>query len=101
MAKESKLRMAPHLMEGVLSGEKEVTIRYGKREFEEEITIEGNPARVLETMQCKLIDTPLHVLDEDGFNTFREVIDGMKQFYPDITPESDVTIVKFILKVLE
>lgn len=101
MAKESVLRMSPDLMEDVLSGEKNVTIRYGTREFEKDITIEGHAAEVMEYRHYKLIDVPLEYLMIDGFETFGDALRCLKKFYPTITPESDVTVVEFELKVFQ
>lgn len=97
MTKESELKLHPSLIPGLLSGEKEITIRAGERDFEENITIAGYPAAVDAVFRQSLIDTPLVDLFDDGFESFRDALESLQAFYPDLTPESMVTVVRFHL----
>jgi hypothetical protein len=94
---ERELKMSPDLMPQVIAGVKEITIRRGKRELEKHITIEGLPVTVESCEHYRLLDVPLLDLFEDGFETFGEALSSLRKFYPDLTPESDVTVVKFLL----
>lgn len=95
---ETSIRLADDLIPAMLSGSKTVTIRKGKREFADEIEIAGHAAQVKTVEYYSLETCPLDVLLADGFHSFKDVVDGMKRFYPDITPDSDVTVVRFALK---
>jgi len=84
---------------------KEVTIRKGRRNillgnliFENIDTNEQAHVWVNNVMYCRLKDVPLELLEYDGFSDVENALECMKDFYPDMTYETEVTVVKFNLK---
>ncbi len=111
MTKETVLKMAVEFIPVIERHQKSITIRstvvcYGLCDFAKEVTIIypgqdvkiGLPTLIEEISHYKLVDIPLVDMDEDGFETFRECFDCLKGFYPELTLESDMTVVKFRLK---
>lgn len=98
MSSVNELKMSPDLMPAVLAGYKRITIRRGKREFERDITINGEPAEVTSYYHFKLKDVPLIDLLDDGFSSFSHTLETLQKFYPDMTDESEVTVVRFFLE---
>lgn len=95
---ETSIRLHEDLIPSMLSGAKQVTIRKGIREFSPEITIAEYPAVVDSVEYYTLKECPLEVLVSDGFTSFHHVMESMKIYYPDITPDTEVSVIKFHLK---
>jgi hypothetical protein len=95
---ETSVRLAEDLIPAMVAGKKTVTIRKGKREFAPEIDIAGYPAIADSVEYYTLSTCPLDVLVNDGFHSFQDTVDSMKRFYPDITPDTEVTVLRFHLK---
>lgn len=51
--------------------------------------------RVVHVQYCKLADVPLLDLQNDGFKDHLDMAEKMKRFYPAITLEDEITLVKF------
>lgn len=98
------LMLADDLFEGLHSGLKKNTIRHGHRDIQS--------GRVLRFDSTGGTQEPFYVYvreiehktaaeltDEDARNDGAEnaeiLLEAMKRFYPDITPESPVTVIRF------
>lgn len=101
------LKLADDLFEGLLSGDKRVTIRMGQRNIQvgADLTIEatdGTQSNVVVTIEGLTI-LPVNLIDDeylaaDGFDSYEDFIQGMKRFYPTITEDSIVSIIFFTIK---
>jgi hypothetical protein len=97
MTIETTLRLAEDLIPLLESGQKLVTIRKGKRQFGAFVTIEGKEAAIDQVEHSTINSCSLQVLKDDGFVSRKDAIKKMKRFYPDITGDTDITIVRFHL----
>ena len=98
------LKLADDLFDGMLSGDKRVTIRNGQRniEVDKHLTIEStNGTYPSVTVLVEMI-TVLRVkdlsddfLEADGFEYLEDFIEGMSRFYPNLTEDSVVTVIVF------
>jgi hypothetical protein len=102
----TSLKLADDLFPGLLAGEKEVTIRLGERHIQEdsslifEATDGGYPnvsVLVDTVMVMPLNEVPEYFYQADGFESLDHMVESMQRFYPNITEESIVTIVGFVL----
>lgn len=102
-----EMKLASHLMAHVCLGTKEMTIRKGVRKITvgEELTFvnaeDPEDTQVVfvigaELRQLRMV--PDSVAQEDGFEHMPHLYEGLKQFYPDITLEDIVTIVRFTVE---
>jgi len=98
IVKETTVRLAEDLIPSMLSGQKRVTIRKGIRDFAPEIEIAGYAAIVDSVEYFQLEAVPFEVFISDGFTSFTDVLVGMERFYPDINPQTSVTVLRFHLK---
>ncbi len=102
-----EMKLASHLMPFVPLGIKQMTIRKGARQ----ITVGDGLTFVnaedpddtcevfvvgAELRQLKMV--PDSVAQEDGFEHMPDLYEGLKKFYPDITLEDIVTIVRFTVE---
>ena len=86
-----------------LENGKEVTIRYGKREnislgkllFESTEKARMAVVDVWLLYAAPLTNVSPEALINDGFNSIEEAVEGLKEYYPDITEDSIVTVVVF------
>jgi hypothetical protein len=95
---ETELKLADDLIPAMIAGTKCVTIRKGRREFAQQVTIAGHACQVESVEHYTMSTCPLHILKEDGFTSRRDAIDQMKRFYPDLDKSTDITVVHFRLK---
>ena len=94
------LKMANDLMPGILAGTKRITIRKGRRNIVPgPMLIESVDGRTKHTVQVievrhKLLkEVTKYEAEDDGFNSLLDMVDGMREFYPDLTANSEVTLV--------
>lgn len=95
------LKLADDLMPLAASGAKRITIRAGRRDVEVGplalvATGGGHETVVVDVTtvwNCALKDVPPHWAAADGFGSVADLADGMRRFYPDITPEDPVTCI--------
>lgn len=95
---EDKLDFAEGITRAMASGVQQWTIRLGTRWFAKNISIHGQIAVVDETIHCKVIGAPLHVLLLKGFEYMSQVVATLRKLYPEaheINYETDVTLVKY------
>lgn len=86
----------------VLDGLKKITIREGHRNYTLGPVMIGchllswATLRTITKIQWKLLKEVTEAeMKADGFKTLKGMITGLKQFYPDITAESPVTIIEW------
>jgi hypothetical protein len=101
MMETQKLLCAPSVFKSLYRS-KEVTIRKGRRDiklgnliFENIETHEQAHVWVDSVLYCRLSDVPYEFFILDGFENTASMYECMKSFYPDITSNSEVTVVKF------
>ena len=94
--------LAEGVMDNLEFGNKLVTIRSGRRDIQlGELLFEsvelGREAVVVVTkvLYCALKDVDPDYYFKDGFHSTEEMLEGMKNFYPDMTLDSEVTVVEF------
>ncbi len=104
MSELQKLAMAPDFKDAIFSGKKQITIRdKERRQYRKGETIEIVSAD--ETWGCKAVltkvsfqtyaTTSLIDLEDDGFTSIGDMIEGMRTFYPHIMPSSRNTVFRW------
>lgn len=98
------LKLADDLFDGLLSGDKQVTIRLGERLIEENAPLTFESVNGTQPDVKVLVDTvvslpinevPHFFYEADGFTSTENMVESMKRFYPNITMDSVVTIVGY------
>ena len=94
--------LAEGVMDSLQNWEKTVTIRKGRRDivlgdllFESVDEGRQEVVDVRKVIYCRLGEVPPSFYKRDGFNDSGEMIEVMREFYPDITSDSEVTIIDF------
>lgn len=98
-----ELKLADELFVDLIAGYKQVTIRNGKRDIKPgplvftgvndlSLSAEVNVTEVVVKQLSELTDREAQA---DGALNAEEMAEALKRFYPDIKPESTITIVKF------
>lgn len=89
-------------MVDVLSGKKKITIREGHRDYSEGPVLLGCPVlnwavshNIVDVRHTTLADVSLADLETDGFKNHNIALNVLKGFYPTMTLESEVTVVKW------
>jgi hypothetical protein len=97
------LRIATQFAEKVKMGQKHSTIRLGRRPFSpgDRLYLVDEAKQVITTTITgvsykRLIDLTDQQAERDGFQSLRELIEALYKIYPNITPESDLTIIEFL-----
>jgi len=90
------------MKEQVLNGTKNITIREGYRNYDFDNVLIGchllNWATMKKITKLRFIalkDATKEEYQEDGFETQEDLLKGLQKFYPNITLDSDVTVVKW------
>jgi hypothetical protein len=85
-----------------LSGKKKISIREGDRDYRVGLIMivdHLNPfvvqADVVEVRKCKLSEVTEEEYLADGFTDQEDLFKGMQTYYPHLTPDSIVTIIKW------
>jgi hypothetical protein len=88
--------------ENILSKVKEITIREGERDYVPGFCVLTNidtnrsvGADITSVRHCKLKEVTHIECLEDNFRDHEDMYEGMKKYYPNMTPESDVTIIRW------
>jgi len=99
------LLFAPSLWHNILSGQQNVTIREGTRNYRP-----GKPvmlcchianmclmADITSVTQCKFYKLPFDKLEDLGYSVVDadEIFDSLKRFYPNLTRNSNVTMIEW------
>jgi hypothetical protein len=97
------LVLADDLHADTLEGRKKNTIRNGLRdifsgplEFKSSTgTLSSFVVEVVEVLHKKAADVKAVELRDNGFLDHAHMLSGMKRFYPDFGPSSDITLVRW------
>ena len=86
----------------ILRGAKKITIREGARDYRDgqvmlccHIEPWAVMAKITSVRHCALRDVTKKEYEDDGFETHEELLDGLKRFYPDLTLDSPVTVIRW------
>lgn len=99
------LHFRPEYERDVLSGKKRITIRYG-RSYDVRpgnivfLAVRGKPiarAKITHVYVKKLRELSEHEIKMEGFKSLNALIKHLRRIYPDITPDSPVTIIRWKL----
>lgn len=102
---ENKLEIQPDKFRSLLAGCKTFTIRRGHRSFDKSISISpiGRPEKVNgivnSYVHSVLSEVPFRVLEAEGWQSFRESLEALRVFYPELDWDSEITIVEFRLAI--
>lgn len=99
------LLLAPdeEMWEAALTGAKRISIREGARDYQAGDTLmlcchirdSSFMAKVAEVRHCKLGEVTQDEYTADGFDTQASLLSGLQSFYPNMTLDSVVTIVRW------
>lgn len=97
-----ELKLADDLFPSLLAGSKTCTIRAGKRDYTAGPLVfsavnsnQSTVVKVTAVVHKKLGELTDDEAQKDGAATAAEMAQALKRFYPDITAESDITIVTY------
>lgn len=79
----------------MLSGVKRLTLRLGHRKFQKNIMIHGYPAIVESVRYTTLMYLNFEILKTQGFINMFSTLMILRRFYPEITINSDLTVVEY------
>ena len=86
----------------ILDKTKEITIREGLREYAPGFCILTNidvnrsvGVDITSVRHCKLKEVTNQEYLEDNFRSRDDLYEGMREYYPSMTPDSDVTIIRW------
>lgn len=89
-------------MADVILGNKSVTIREGHRDYTEGPVMLGchilnwcRLGEIIEVVHTKVKDVHLIDIVNDGCNNTNELLEKLRKYYPHMTMDSDVTVVRF------
>ena len=94
------LKLAEDLFDQLLLGEKHSTIRVGKRDIVpgpilfESAEVGRMTNSVVEDVYTKKVGD-LHIMEarDEGYETVDQLVQVLRRFYPDLTDETDITVV--------
>ena len=96
------LLISEELAEKIENDEKKITIRAGQRDYEIGAVLIGCPTvpwssvkRITNVRHTILKEITPEEYKLDGFNSFDEMISGLSEFYSDLTPDSEMTIIRW------
>jgi hypothetical protein len=88
----------------VMSGEKLITIREGERDYTLGKVLIGCPytnwmveGNITSVKHLLLKDVPIEDISEDGFKDHQEALDVLQTYYPQLTLDSTVTVLRWEL----
>lgn len=88
--------------EAILNGSKKITIREGWRDYEPGFVLFGCPnepwcvgADITNVRYCLAREVTTEERIDDGFNSYRDMIAGMRRFYGGFNDNSEVTIIRW------
>lgn len=88
--------------DNIVNGNKEITIRTGYRDYVPGLLMIVNPeinmcvkATLTDVKYYLAKDVPKKDCIADGFSDLEDMITGMRQYYPEFNPDSEVTVIKW------
>ena len=100
---ENELEIQPDKFRTLLAGTKTYSIRRGNRSFDKTIRISNTANRVVVSgivnsyVHTILAEVPFKVLEAEGWRSFKECLDALRVYYPELDWDSSVTILEFRL----
>ncbi len=99
------LHFRPEYERAVVSGRKRITIRYGRKYDVRPgnivfLAVRGRPvakARITHVYVKKIRDLSEHEIKMEGFRSLNALIRQLRRIYPDIGPDSPVTVIRWKL----
>jgi hypothetical protein len=99
---DKKLDFGEGFVELLESGQKQITIRRGRRDFRPDDWVEGICAEgdrfILQVTGCEVttaLDISEEDLRDDGFCDLDDFFAGMRKFYPNLSEEDEITVIRF------
>lgn len=100
------LLMAAEFVEPIMMGEKTITIREGWRDYHTgDKVLLGCPeanwcarAKITSVNFYPLNEVPSRDLEADGMPTVEDAVNSLSAFYSNITEESPVTVIRWVLE---
>lgn len=98
------LEMADHFWGAIEDGDKTLTIREGRRDFQpgdklvftySEFEEYQGGFEVTDVTQCPLKDVPIDIINAEGWSGHKQALKNLQAFYPDLTMESFVTVIQW------
>ena len=94
------IRFAPEYLDLLLTGKKNTTVRLGIQIYSLGLVELTDGSRSISRDIGRLVVTSLGRLSQqdaanDGFASTDELLQALRRFYPEITPESVITVVHF------
>lgn len=102
---ETELEIPTTKFQSLLAGCKTYTLRRGHRAFNKTIRVSNPSNRVVVSgivnsyVHTILTEVPFKVLEAEGWRSFRECLDALRVYYPELDWNSEVTIVEFRLAI--
>lgn len=101
MPTENEIQIGPRKLPFLRSGCKMYSIRKGHRAFAKNLRVTSGE----EWINCitntythtTFSEVPFFILESEGFQSFKEALETLRIYYPDIDYETKVTIVEFRL----
>jgi hypothetical protein len=102
-ALQGLLVAGPDLRDKVRQDKKLITIREGHRDYSTGPVLIGCP--ILDWVEVRVIDEVRHTtldmvteeeFNADGFKDQEDMLDSLIEYYPDLTMESEVTIIRWL-----
>lgn len=86
----------------ILSGAKKITIREGHRDYQPgqamiccHLVVWAVMVDVTDVKHCTLVDITPEEWESDGFTSQQNLLEGMRRFYPSLTFDSPVTVLRW------
>ena len=86
----------------ILSGAKKITIREGLRDYRPgpamvccNLVVWAVMVDITNVKHCTLADITAEEWESDGFTSQQDLLDGMRRFYPSLTFDSPVTVLRW------
>jgi len=99
------LHFRPEFVRKIISGEKRATIRLGKKDVREGMTVYlavgGRPfarARIVRVSYKKLKELTRHEIRSEGYTSLPDLISDLKKIYPALSPDDMVTYIEWRLE---
>ena len=90
------------MREAILNEDKKITIRKGYRDYQEGFVLLACPtdpwcvgADIVDVRYCLLKEINEEEYKADGFTDYEHLLGGMRNYYPDINGESEMTVIKW------
>jgi hypothetical protein len=97
------INLDPRFISAVREGRKTATIRLGRRDYNTgwallKIKTNNIPIQIQDVRHCRLVDLTDTDARRDGFSSLNELFAALREFYPYIQLDDEVTIVFFAVK---